>query len=157
MFEQLYKLAQNASELNVNDIAYSCYFYPEIQQIIIRRNTSGQLAEGVDSSGVIVGVYSAWTELISKGERFTWDGKTYEKIGGEPYNFIDTGEFFESFDVIIDDDGFSIFANDEKPNGTKLTKKYGPGILGLTDESITELARALIPIFQEETRKALAK
>lgn len=147
-------MVENAQQLSINKISVEVYKRQEVISIILKGNRTNQLAKGLDAEGRVVGIYSKMTDIMNDGKVFTFDGQSYSKIEGEPYNFIDTTEFFTSFAIRILPDGFIIIANDEKDDGS-LTEKYGSQLLGLTDESKSELAQKIVPFFIEETRKAL--
>ena len=114
---------------------------------------------GLNSDGEIVGTYRSTTEMMSDGESFTFNGLTKRKIEGDAYFFYDTGGFLRSFSVSIKKDGFTIKANDEIDDeffGT-LTEKYGKNLIGLTDESKTELGVKIIPLCQKFIRSEVLK
>lgn len=154
MFESIYKVLDDASKLDQDEIAYECYWDEDFQKIVIDSNRIGQLASGEDIDGSIIGTYSPFTDIISEGITFEFDGRTYEKIAGEPYNFVDSGEFFRSFRIIVENDGFVIFANDQKKDGS-LSNKFNAELLGLNDENINKMVDALLPIFIAQTRRVL--
>lgn len=63
-----------------------------------------------------------------------------KKMKGQPTDRVtlrDTGDFHESFYIEVGNDRFEIRASDWKAE--KLMKKYGRGILGLTQENLAEL------------------
>ena len=119
-------------------------------------NRIDQLSQGLNSDGDIIGTYAAFTDIISENTVFEFEGQRFEKIAGEPYNFVDTAEFFESFQVAVYADGFTIYANDEKEEGN-LQDIYGKNILGLTDENQNKLVEIMLPLFQEEVQRILLK
>ncbi len=54
----------------------------------------------------------------------------------------DTGEFHESFELVIESDAFKIQATDDK---TKfLTNRYGEGVLALSDEHLEKVKEEII-------------
>lgn len=138
--------------IDQDEIAVECYWNEEFQRIVVNLNRIGQLTEGENADGEIIGTYSANTDMMSDGMTFSFEGLTFEKIEGEPYNFVDSGDFFRSFRLRIYNDGFTIEADDQKQDG-KLTDKFGKNILGLNDENINEMVEKLIPLYIEETRK----
>jgi len=75
-----------------------------------------------------------------------------KKEQGLPFTRVtlyDTGEFYASFEVVVNDEGFSIKADTAK-EGSDLRDRWGDRILGLSNESIKEIK----PLFIEELKKA---
>jgi len=152
MFGALRNLCNNIIALDENEVVMSAIRKPEIKRHIIYLNAFDQLfLGGLNSDGEIVGTYRSTTEMMSEGESFTFNGLTKRKIEGDAYFFYDTGGFLRSFSVSIKKDGFTIKANDEIDDeffGT-LTEKYGKNLIGLTDESKTDLGKKIIPFCQK--------
>ena len=97
----------------------------EFQRFIIDLNTEEQLFEkGIDSLGASLGEYTDFTKAVKriKGQRI--DHITLE----------DTGAFYKSFAVKVQNGGFLIVADGQKED-TNLLEEYGKEILGLTDEN----------------------
>lgn len=123
------------------------YQQKEVAEFILELNKIEQLFnKGVNVNNEITGVYSEATELINP-----------KKKAGEPYTFLDTGEFFKSFKLKVFSDG-SFKINAEKIIKDPLTDAkfsitdlYGE-ILGLNDESLTKLSREILPFIREEVR-----
>lgn len=123
--DKLIELAKKASKLNVHELLNHVLSDPQIQEEIIDLNKINQLFEkGLNADGEIIGLYSATTERLSGGE----------KRAGTPYTLKDTGQFYESFKIYLEDTEFFIAANPIKGNDN-LFEKYGENILGLTIES----------------------
>jgi len=156
MFESIKSVLSKARNLKPDKLLYSIYIRNDIKRIIINLNRINQLTKGLNSDGETIGVYSIVTDITSENTVFIFEGNQYEKIAGEPYNFVDTGDFFRSFQVQVEGDGFIIFADDNKEDES-LTDKYGENILGLSRESLNELAEKITPILIESTRKELFK
>ena len=109
-----------------------------IKKIIRQLNTVKQLrTDHIDSTGTELysnkhdsGVYSGVTEILSKGR----------KKAGTPYTLFDTGDFFNSWVVDVQNGFITINANPIKKGdsfgGTNLFEEYGINILGLTDENL---------------------
>lgn len=77
---------------------------------------------------------------------------------GQPTDRVtlkDTGEFYNSFDVVFDENGFYITSDDEKAK--YLVEKYGRNIFRLTDENLTILLREYIRPILTEKMKAYLK
>ena len=112
----------------------------EFQRFIIDLNTEEQLFEkGIDSLGASLGDYSDFTKVVKgiKGQRI--DHITLE----------DTGDFYKSFAIKVQNGGFLIVADGQKED-TNLLEEYGKEVLGLTDENlqivIDAIKEKLIPI-----------
>lgn len=155
MFGKFKQLFKNIEALDELKICINIYEDKDIQKIILTYNRIDQLTHGLDSEGNLIGVYSPSTDINSEGQTFSFEGQTFEKIAYEPYNFVDTGYFFRSFEVVIVGDGFYIAADDQKPDDVELTDKYGKQILGLTDENKTNLAKEMLPIFRQLVREKM--
>lgn len=156
MFGPLKRLFENVKNLDSLEICVSVFGNKDIQSVILSKNRLDQLSQGLNADNEIIGVYSKYTDIMSEGSTFVFEGQSFEKIAGQPYNFIDSGEFFNSFRVLVYDDGFTIYANDSKEDGN-LTDKFGKNILGLTDESKNELVNAMLPVFIEALRKEMLR
>lgn len=156
MFEPLFDLIKKFKTLDSNKFAVSIYYDRDIQNFILRANRVEQLAQGLNAEDEVIGTYAPITDITYNGQEFFFDGKSYEKIAFKPYNFIVTGEFFRSFQVVVYEDGFTIIA-DTKKDAEDLTIKFGKNILGLTEENINELVRKMLPLFIEQVRKHIFK
>jgi len=144
MFERLLDVLQNVQELSVQRIAVEIWAQSEVQQYILDLNRIEQLFErGVNADERVIGYYSEVTQALSAGQTFSYEGHSYQKIAGEPYTLLDTSYFYRSFRVILTDEGFKIYADDEK-DGEYLTERYGEKILGLTQENKNQLARHIL-------------
>ena len=88
--------------------------------------------------------YSATTEMLSDGR----------KREGEPYNLLDSGEFYKSMVFLLGKDFFEIDADPIKGNDNLFTK-FGEGIIGLTDESKEKLQEELLKRYDKEVRRIL--
>lgn len=148
MFEPLYRLIKNIKSLEhaQNKLSVSVFKIPEVNKFILRLNLVDQLYEqGIDANDKIIGTYS-YTTAIENGEKhYIYNGLVSVKQYGEPYTLYDTGEFYASFKVIIDKDGFTITADTVKPD--KDLMDYGE-IVGLTKESKNELSKKILPFLQ---------
>jgi hypothetical protein len=85
--------------------------------------------QGIDETGKVIGYYSWTTENLYNPL----------KKAGTPYTLKDTGEFYKSMKVLIENDSFIIDADpmkkDRTGHETNLFEKYGEGIIGLTDDN----------------------
>lgn len=120
----------------LTDGTYISEIIKEYEPEICDMNSENQLfVHGVNRVGVEIMDYMPYTP------------KTIEikEIKGQPTNRVtlrDTGDFHASFRLIIENDKFTITADDFKTEG--LIRKYGRQILGLTDSNAQELAHAYI-------------
>jgi hypothetical protein len=152
MFGALRNLCNNIIALDENELVMSAIKKPEIKRHIIYLNAFDQLfLGGLNSDGEIVGTYANRTEALTASESFTFNGLTKRKIAGDAYFFYDSGGFLRSFSVSIKKDGFTIKANDEIDDEFfgSLTEKYGKNLIGLTDESKTELGVKILPMVRK--------
>jgi hypothetical protein len=103
-------------------------------------NTEEQLFEkGIDALGASLGEYSDFTKAVKKANGQRLDHITLE----------DTGEFYKSFAIKVQNGGFLIIADGQKED-TNLFDRYGKEVLGLTDENlqivIDAIKEKIIPI-----------
>ena len=98
----------------------------DVQDEIIRLNTEEQLEEqGTDSLGRQLGKYSPLTIM-------------YKRLKGDRFDHItlkDTGEFYDSFTVVVHVNEIVIDANDQKDD-TALFEVYGVDVLGITEDNM---------------------
>jgi hypothetical protein len=117
---------------------------PNLQRWILDLIRKNQLLKaGVDEDGVIIGVYSPVTQAINP-----------KKKAGTPYTLFDTGDFYRSMIIYLGTNFFDIDADPIKGNDN-LFKKYGDGIIGLTEESKERLRRETQRRYEIELRKLL--
>ena len=120
-----------------------------VQAQIIDFNLEQMYEGGIDSEGNSLGQYaqitvSYWKPLArSLGN----DGRT------DHITLKDTGEFYKSFRIKLENDGFKITANAIKED-TDLAQVY-PDVLGLTKESKQMVSELITPYFIEAIRKEL--
>lgn len=155
MFEQLKRLAENVINLEVNELSVSVFKIPEIKQFIIRLNRVEQLyLEGLDVNDRVIGTYSYTTALMNGEESYIFNGLVSNKKVGEPYTLFDSGEFYDSFKVVVQKDGFIIEADTAKEDRDLM--EYGE-ILGLTQNSKDELAQKMLPFIIEAIRESILR
>lgn len=123
----------------------------EVKEKIIELNTIDQLFKGENKNGDLLGTYSTFTALFNQNKSFTLNGITKRKDLGNAIFLYDTGEFYDSFNVLFYNDGFIITADDEK-DGTYLAERY-PNIIGLSNESIGKLREFVRPLILAEYKK----
>lgn len=162
MLENLTRLAENVKGLDADLVLFQIFSDPQFQEFIKVLNLSDQLFEGIDSLGVELDSYSAFTQNLLDGDRenaFNFEGKTKKKIAGEPIFLFDTGEFYDSFTVTIDTESIILDADGVKEDGTDLFVNYGEDILGLTDENLQKLINktheAIVPIILEQITEGI--
>lgn len=111
-----------------------------VQAEIVRLNTEEQLFnEGIKSDGDYLPDYS----------------DTSVNLYGKPNGHIrlyDTGEFFESFRILVFGEDAEIVADTRKED-TDLAEKYGKAIIGLTNESKDILTKIILQVLREVVRK----
>lgn len=158
MFNRLKAITKNTKKLKTKVIFRIVFQNSEIQDLVLDLNRVEQLfKKGIDSVNDEIGFYSEVTEQLSKGQSFGFGGDsgTKQKKAGEPIFLLDEGEFYKSFKIKIFNDGFTINADTLKDDGTDLAQSYGKEILGLTNESKTEIITKILPFVVEETRKII--
>lgn len=119
----------------------------EFRKLIIDLNTIDQLYnQGVDSRGVSLGDYTAYTKSLKqqKGER-------YDHI-----TLKDTGEFYKSFRIIFTGDALQIVANPIKDD-TNLFKEFGIDIVGLTEYSMSVVITKALQLIKPYIKQQLLK
>lgn len=98
----------------------------ELTAKIIELNTDGQLFQGLNTKGQIIGRYSKATET-------QFGGAEKGKYAGDPYNFEDTGDLFKAFSLNYGGGRLDIFSTDSKvPELKKKYEKGGGKLFGLT-------------------------
>lgn len=151
MFGAIKRITENAQKIKLNTFCVTIWKMEEVERIILSYNRIDQLTKGLNSDGEIIGVYSPITDAMSQNITFSFDGRSYEKIAGEPYNFIDSGKMFRSMTVMVMPDGFAIEGDTDKED--KDWQDYN--VLGLTDENKNRLVEAILPLVQKEARRLL--
>lgn len=104
------------------------------QPRIIELNTQQLEDMGIDSDG---------GNIVPKYAQSTVKRKTRLGQITSHVTLKDKGDFHGSFQVIYDQDSFSIVSRDEK--ATFLLKRYGSAVLGLTAENIGNLSQIIKP------------
>jgi hypothetical protein len=105
-----------------------------IQRKIIEMNTEDQLFnKGIDSLGKALGDYTPFSVRMKQEK-----GQRYDHI-----TLKDTGAFYESFQIRVDNNGLTIIADDTSLYDAPLTDRFGLDVLGLTDENKKLLAEYL--------------
>lgn len=144
-FNSLRDKLQGIVDLKLNEVAFKIASEKEVKDLVIRLNTKDQLFKlGEDSLGDSLGVYSPFT-VEQKKKR------------GQPTNRItlkDTGEFYNSFNVVPYRGGFTIKANPIKDDDN-LFDDFGTDIIGLNEENLQILRDVYKDKVLEEVRKRI--
>lgn len=110
----------------------------DLERKIIELNTTGQLFQGKNTKGQIIGKYS-------KATQFDYGGSEKGKIAGQPYNFEDTGDLFKAFTIDFHNGKLDIFSTDSKvPLLKDKYEKDGGKLFGLTFDHQMELNYEMI-------------
>jgi len=146
--ESIFKVLDNIINLDQDTIIENILRDPDFQRFIINLNTEGEATsqlfeQGIDALGTSLGKYSGFTEEQKKK-----DGQRFDHI-----TLKDTGEFYNSFAVKVQNGGFLIVADPNKDD-SNLFDDFGKGILGLTDENLQLVIDAIkdkiIPIILQD-------
>lgn len=146
------ELARRAAGLNDNKIWLLSANTRVIKDLIIKLNTEVQLFnQNIDSKGVKLsatgGNYSPVTLIVSRR-------KGRPKKGLDAINLFDTGDFYESFVVIVNARGITIEADTDKGDND-LEDRWGQNIIGLTDENWGIVSEQIKENFIRITRQQL--
>lgn len=115
----------------------------ESKDLLVYLVTQKQLFEGLDGDGnEITPGYSEITVIIKQAKGQPTDRVTLK----------DTGEFYNSFDVVVTLDGVQMVADTIKGNND-LIKIYGEAITGISEES----KKVYLEYFKDEFRNLLIK
>jgi len=117
-----------------------------VQAQIIDFNLEQMYEGGIDSDGNSLGQYAQITVSYWKPLARTLgnDGRT------DHITLKDTGEFYKSFKIKLENDGFRITANAIKED-TDLAQIY-PKVIGLSKESKAMVSELITPYFIESIR-----
>ena len=126
------ELAENVIDLDKRfpDIFELVFDDKEVKDFIIALNTEVQLLQqGIDGTG---------TKLSKIGGPYA--DSTVRRKGGDrdTVTLKDTGAFYDTFEVFIEGSVILIVANTIK-EGVDLRERWGVNIVGLTDDSISQL------------------
>lgn len=152
-FGKLTDLINNATALTTNGAVAFAMGKNENQFYTLELNRRRQLFfQGIDAKGKLLssigGPYTLFT--------------LRQKEGARPVNranlidLFDTGEFYSTFNIILERDGFLIIADTKKEDGD-LQERWGNDIVGLTEESQEMLGGRIQPDVLEYTKGELLK
>ena len=134
--DHLIQILRDISEIDEKALLFEVLNQNKIKELIIKLNTQDQLFKrGIDSNGESLGEYTENTQKIKASK-----GQPFDRV-----TLKDTGEFYESWEVIISDISDIIINADDEKDDTALFEKYGEDVLGLTDESLELLVQAIEP------------
>ena len=148
MFGAIIKLCNNAIDLDFNQVMTDTYneYKEDFSDLVVTLNMEEQLFEGINSLSIplseIGGNYSPVTVRIKR------------LSSNDVVTLKDTGDFYNSFNVIIESDGF-VIDSDSIKEGIDLTERWGKDIVGLTDLSKEALIFFLRPLLVETLRNKL--
>jgi hypothetical protein len=141
-----YSLALRTLESRLRDFEHNIPKYlenavKEKEEVIVKAVQNQLYIRGVNSRGTKIKSYAPYTATTVR----------IKKQKHQPTNRVtlrDTGSFYELMRVIYEPDGIRITSDDLKTDA--LIDKYGPEILGLTEDSLTRILTVHI-------RRSLAK
>ena len=151
MFGRLADIIGNVKGLDVNQALAFSISKPNIQFFILELNRRRQLFfQGINAEGKLLssigGNYTLFTLQQKQGTR--------PVNAANLINLFDTGSFYDTFRITLQEDGFLIEANTIK-EGTDLQDRWGDELLGLTDDSIEVLIEKIQPDIVEYLKVAI--
>ena len=142
---ELEKLLRKMIKLNQTELLRRGLKSPNLKKLILDLNRIDQLFEqGINAKGVSLGEYAITTILGTA----KFKGKIEKGQPTDRVTLKDTGEFYESFDIDFNNDGFEIIATDKE----FLLDKY-KGILGLTTDNLEEAIQYIRGYIVSEIKK----
>lgn len=135
-FDVIHNLSQKINKLNLDAITEDALINNQSEISELNRD---QLREGLRATGTFLPNYSPVSVQM------------FGKPDG-PIKLYETGDFYEGVVPKFSDMNFSLESTDEKTS--MLERRYGK-VVGLTQESIGELARAVLPDIQNQLRLRL--
>lgn len=149
MFGAFKKICKNAQNLNTNEVFEGIMDLPRIQEKVVSLNQQQMYEQGENAKGEQIGQY-AYNTIVgtTKYEGKIAKGQRYDHI-----TLLDTGEFYGSMKVLTGTEGFLVTGDTEKED-IDIGLIY-PDILGLTQESKSELIVEVKPLFVEETKRKI--
>ena len=145
--EALYNMVKSITELRQAQLLFTTMSEnPSLKNLVTYLNTEKQLQFGLRSDDTVLPNYSRTSiEVYGKPDA--------------PIMLKDTGEFWRSFEVVLDADGFEIEGDSVKFDfePVDLEAIYGENIYGLNDKNMTIFIDALIPQIQKVIQKQIFK
>lgn len=143
---ELYKMLYRVKTGPGDDQVWIECFTQELRTEIVKLIQEDQLTrKGVDEAGEIIGYYSYFTELITKGR----------KQEGDHFTLNDTGSFYRSMFVMPFRDSFIIDADSNTFAEMQTQDWYSDGILGLTDENLQKIIDKIGQKYRDQLHKLL--
>ena len=132
-------LLQKLANVDNNTIWTAVFSREDFQTWILDLIRQDQLFDqGIDGNNQVIGYYSASTQK-----------RKPEKKEGTPYTLYDTGDFYNSFTIVVMPNILEIDADPVK-QGANLFVKYGEDIIKLTDENMERLRAEVIQRYYVE-------
>lgn len=163
MFGRFDRLINNINTLDESIILFKIVSRDDVQQFALTLNAFEQIyKEGIRADGsniVASSTGNSGYSLVTQEEygnldrTFDLGGVSKKKIAGDSYFLVDSGDFFASFEIKVEDDGFIISADTEKPD-VDMLEEYGD-ILGLTDENKQKFIQEILPMVRSDVYSIL--
>ncbi len=133
--DALLKMIRNIENLSVGRVFFLVFSETINQKLIIQLNQENQLQFGILADDKLLDFYSDYSV------------KKFNKPSGKRWTLKDTGDFYDSFDIVqVTEKDLTIYADSVKEDVD--LSEYG-AILGLNEESFEILRDKLIPQIQE--------
>lgn len=152
-FGRLSDLLENATDLEMPESVAFAMSKEFNQFYVLELNRRRQLFfQGINAEGKLLssigGEYKPFTLLKKAGTRPVNSARLI--------NLFDTGDFYNTFNIKLEQDGFLIIADTMK-EGQDLQDRWGNELLGLTDESKGLAAEQIAPDVIEYVADKLLK
>lgn len=135
-FDVIHRLAERLNRINLDAVTEDALVNNQSEISELNRE---QLRDGVRATGTFLPDYSPVSV------------KVYGKPPG-PIKLYETGDFYEGIVPKFSEMNFTLEGTDEKTD--MLERRYGE-VVGLTKESIGDLARVALPDIQNQIRRRL--
>ena len=148
---KLEEFSKKVAEVNETTFWLNAANTEQVKRLIIKLNTEIQLGrQNLDSKGIrlseIGGGYSPVTLMISEE-----DGRP--KLGPDRIDLHNTGRFWRSWRVRITAKSIKIEADPITTDGTNLKDRWGPNIIGLTNENQNVVTKQIKENYFKEVRR----
>jgi len=153
---KLSDLVNSGKGLDINSTLFFVFSMEDVQLFAIELNTGspniseyGQLfLHGIDAEGV------ALDQIGGDYSPVTKDIKSFEGLPIDRITLYQEGDFYGSWEFIQKEDSFVLRADSIK-DGEDLRDRWGPDIIGLTNESIQRLSTEIIPEVIDHIKRSL--
>jgi hypothetical protein len=152
---EIKELQNRINKLEIFKILQNIFKTASFVTFIIDRNQEQLYDKGITARGTIIKTYKS-----GKGFPYSPYTVAQKAIKGQKVNIVtlkDTGDFYKSFKVKVEESYLEIDAEFEKSNGNIGENLDITEVLGLTEENKNELIEKLKPVFLTEIKKALLK